>query len=362
MIRIAARRAVGLAFTALGCLAAAVFAQESRDAASPNRQIYLYQGADRGERLAERARKEQQVMLYSTLTVADGKALGDAFERKHGVKVVHWRASAERIVSRAVAEARARRHEVDVFETSANQMEALYRERLLEDFHTPSLRELVPAAFPRSHRQYVADRFVLFVMGYNTRLVKPEELPATYDDLLHPRWAGRIAIEATDVLWFAAVAKAMGEDKGLAYFRRLAAEKPEMRNSHILTAQLVAAGEVPLFLTAYHNNMEVLKLKGAPVDWKPLQPAFGLAAAIGVARNAPRPHAGLLFAEFVLSKDGQEILRAANRVPASKLVESPLTRFKHEIIDPERALDESEKWSRLFSGVFLGGKAVAESD
>ena len=171
-----------------------------------------------------------------------------------------------------------------------------------------------------------------------------------------------MAIEATDVLWFAAVTKAMGEEKGLAYFRKLAVLKPEMRNSHILTAQLVAAGEVPLFLTAYHNNMEVLKLKGAPVDWKPLQPAFGLAAAIGVARHAPRPHAALLLTEFVLSKDGQEILRNANRVPSNRRVESPLNKFKHEIIDPELALDENEKWSKLFSGLFLGGRAVLEGD
>src|SRR5206468_3064766 len=84
---------------------------------------------------------------------------------------------------------------------------------------------LVAEAFPRGHGQYVADRFAFFVMGYNTKLVKGEELPATYEDLLHPRWTGRITIEGTDVLWFAAVAKAMGEDKGIAYFRKLAAMK-----------------------------------------------------------------------------------------------------------------------------------------
>lgn len=350
-----------IALLVMAGLAAAAGAQpDTRE--PPHRQIYLYQGADRAERLVSEARREQQVMLYSTLTVADGRALAAAFERKYGVKVVHWRASAEKIVSRAVAEARARRHEVDVLETSASQMEALYRERLLEEFHSPALRDLVAAAFPRAHRHYVASRFVMFVMGYNTRLVKPDEVPSTYEDLLHPRWAGRIAIEATDVLWFAAVTRAMGEEKGLAYFRRLAAMKPEMRSSHILTAQLVAAGEVPLFLTAYNNNMEVLKLKGAPVDWKPLQPAFGVAAAIGVARHAPRPHAALLFAEFVLSQEGQEILRNAHRVPSNVRVESPLNRFRHEIIDPERALDESEKWSKLFSSVFLGGRPVQASD
>lgn len=134
-----------------------------------------------------------------------------------------------------------------------------------------------------------------------------------------------------------------------------------MRTSHILLAELVAAGEVPFTLTAYKNNVETLKKKGAPIDWKPLQPAFGRPSSIGLAKNAPRPHAALLFADFVLSREGQEILRAANRVPASLAVESPLNRFKYELIDPVIVLDEWDKWSRLWSQLFLGGKEV-ESD
>lgn len=350
-------RLLRLAAAALAGLAAAVAAQ-----VPSNRDIYMYQRADRDARLVEGARKEREVLLYSTMTVADARALATAFERKYGVRVNHWRGSAERIVSRAVAEARARRYEADAFETSSHRMEVLYREGLLEDFHTPVLRDIVPEAFPRGHRQYVAARFAFFVMGYNTRLVKPGELPASYEELLDPRWAGKITIEGTDVLWFAAVAKAMGEEKGIAYFRKLAAMKPAIRNSHILVAQLVASGEVPFFLTAYNNNIETLKLKGAPVEWKPLQPAFGQAAAIGVSRYAPHPHAALLFTEFVLSREGQELVKAANRVPTSVLVDSPLNKFKYEIISPTLALDEGDKWDRLFSELFLGGRTVREGD
>jgi iron(III) transport system substrate-binding protein len=347
-----------LAVAALAWLTAAAAAQTPPGPASPNRQIYLYQGADRGERLVERAKKEGQVLFYSTMTVTDGKMLAAAFEKKYGIRVIHWRSGSEKIVNRAVTEARARRYEVDAIETSAHRMEMLYREQLLEDFYSPVLRELVPAAFPRRHRQWVADRFAFFVMGYNTNRIKPEELPASYEDLLHPRWAGRLTIEGTDMQWFGAVLKAMGEEQGLAYFRKLAALKPELRASHILIAQLIAAGEVPFCVNAFNNNLETLRLQGAPVAWRPLQPAFGQAAAIGVARYAPRPHAALLFVEFVLSREGQEIVKAVNRVPSNALVESPLNKFRHEIIDSEAALDEDEKWKRLFSAIFLGGKAV----
>jgi len=349
-------RAHRVALAALAGFAAAALAQTPAGPASPHREIYMYQGADRDKRLVEGAKKEREVLLYSTMTVTDGKALATAFEKKYAIRVNHWRGSAERIVSRAIAEARARRHEADVFETSSHRIEALYRERLLEDFHTPVLRDIVPAAFPRGHRQYVADRFAFFVMGFNTNLVKPEELPATYEDLLQPRWTGRITIEGTDVLWFAAVAKAMGEEKGIAYFRRLAATKPQIRHSHILTAQLVASGEIPLFLTAYNNNMETLKQKGAPVDWRPLQPAFGQAAAIGVSRYAPHPHAALLFVDFVLSEEGQRIIKSRNRVPVNRTVDSSFNKFNFGIIDLAGMLDEWETWEKRWHALFLQGR------
>src|SRR5207237_2487270 len=100
------------------------------------------------------------------------------------------RGAADKSVQRALAETRAGHEGADVFETSSHRMEALYREKMLEDFYTPAFKELSPAAFPHGHRQYVAARFAFFVLGYNTKLVKPAELPASSEDLLPPRWAG----------------------------------------------------------------------------------------------------------------------------------------------------------------------------
>ena len=330
-------------------------------AAESAHDIYVYRGADRDARLLEGARREGSITLYSTLTVTDARSLAEAFEKKYGVKVNTWRGGSEKILQRAVAEARASRFDADVFEMNAPQMEMLYREKLLEAFDSPAFRDIPPAAFPR-HRHYVADRFAFYVLAYNTNLVKPSEVPATYADLLAPKWRDRIGIEATDVAWFAAVARAMGEEKGLAYFRKLAAQKPDLRTGHILIAELVAAGEIPITPTAYNNNIETLREKGAPVAWKPLTPAFGRASAIGLARQPSHPHAALLFADFVLSKDGQEILRKANRVPASLAVPSTLNRFAYELIDPAIVLDEWDKWSQQWSAIFLGGAPVKQGD
>src|SRR5438045_6280328 len=164
------------------------------------------------------------------------------------------------------------------------------------------------------------------------------------------------------MLCYSPLTKSMCDECGLSYFRRLSAMKPTIRNGHILAAQLVASGEIPLLVTAYNNNMETLKKAGAPVDWKPLAPAFGQASAIGLAKDSRRPHAALLFTEFLLSRDGQEFFRSVNRVPSSLAVDTPLNQFPHEIIDPAIALDEGEKWDKLWSQLFLGGKPVEREE
>ena len=343
---------------ALAVLAAPWIARAQRGQAdSPHRDVFMYQGADRDARLLAEARKQGQLVIYTSLNLKDSVPITEAFEKKTGVKVQLWRASSEKVLQRAITEARAGRFTCDVLETNGPEMEALYREKLLETFHSPHFGELPPAAFP-AHRHYVADRFNFFTIGYNTNLVKPAEVPNSYEDLVHPRWAGRVGIEGSDVDWFGAIVKAMGEEKGLAMFRKMAENRPQIRTGHTLMAELVASGEIPLAATLYNHNVERLVVKGAPVKWKPLQPTFGRPNAIGMARRAPHPHAGLLFADFMLSKEGQTLLKERNRVPASLAVDTHLNKFPFQMIDPVITLDEAEKWEKLWSELFLKGKKI----
>jgi iron(III) transport system substrate-binding protein len=320
-----------------------------------NREIYLYQGADRAQRLVSQAKKAGGLTLYTTMTLEDSMPLIEAFEKKHRVKVTMWRALNQKVVQRALAEARAGKHAVDVFEGSGPGMEILYRENLLEKFYSPAFNDIPPEAFPR-HGYYAPDNFLFFVMGYNTKLVKPEQVPNTYEDLLRAQWSGNLGIEASDIVWFAAVAKAMGEEKGLAYFQKLAAMKPQVRSGHTLLAELVASGEIPIGLTLYNQGVERLKEKGAPIAWKPLPPAFGRTDGIGVAKQAPHPHAALLFVDFVLSEEGQQIIKARNRVPVSRLVDSPFKKFDFRIIDLAALLDEWDTWEKRWQTLFLQGR------
>jgi iron(III) transport system substrate-binding protein len=256
-----------------------------------------------------------------------------------------------------VTEAKAGRFACDVMETNGPEMEALTRERLLEEFRSPAFSDLPPAAFPR-HRQYVADRFNFFTIAYNTNLIKPNEVPNSYEDLLNPRFAGKIGLETSDVDWFGAMVKYMGEAKGLAYFQKLAALRPQIRSGHTLMGQLVASGEIPIAANIYNHSAERVAVKGAPIKWKALMPTFGRPNAIGLAKRATHPHAALLFADFMLSREAQTIIRDHTRVPSSRAVNSPLNNFPFEMIDPVITLDEDQKWSKLWSDLFLKGKQV----
>jgi iron(III) transport system substrate-binding protein len=333
------------------------FFAAAQPAAGPHRQMYTYQGTDRDQRIIEGAKKEKQVTVYTSLNLKDSVPITQAFEKKYGVKVELWRSSSEKVLQRALTEARAGRFAVDAFELNGPEMEALYREGLLEEFYSPHFKSLPPAAFPK-HRHYAADRFNFFTIAYNTKLVKPEEVPNSYEDLLNPRWVGKIGIEGSDDDWFASIVKHMGEKKGLDFFRKLAQMKPQVRTGHTLLAELVASGEIPLVATIYNHNAERLLVNGAPIKWKALDPTFGRPNAVAVAKRTQRPHAAMLFVDFMLSPEGQELIKQRNRVPASTAVDTNLNKFPFKMIDPVVVLDESEKWEKLWSELFLKGQAI----
>jgi iron(III) transport system substrate-binding protein len=317
-----------------------------------NDDVYRYEGADREARLVQRARQEGTVVLYTSLAPTESKPLAEAFEKKYGVKVELWRALSDKVVQRVVTEAQGNRHTVDVVETNGPEMEAIAHERLLAEVRSPYLADLPKDGVP-AHGTWYPDRLNFFVVGFNTQKVKREELPATYEGFLDPKWKGRIGLEATDSEWMAALVKHWGEAKGMDFFRKLAAMKPDVRKGHVLLAQLVASGEIPVGLTMYQANVSSLKAKGAPIDFVPVQPVVARAQGIGVARNAPHPAAALLFLDFVISPEGQKLYESMGRAPASARVKSELSNFPFVMTDAGTVLKEADKWDGLWNPLFI---------
>jgi len=324
----------------LGAASAAAAIAQSPE---KNAAVYLYQGADRSERLAERARKEGTLVLYTSLATSESVPLAQAFEKKYGVKVELWRSLSDQVVRRALNEAKARRHNVDVIETNAPELEVLARERVTARFTSPHIAD-IPAWGVPAHRMWVADRVDFFVVAFNTAKVRREDLPATYEGFLDPKWRGRIGLEATDQEWLAGLARHWGEKRALEFFRGLVAMKPDLRKGHVLLSEMVAAGEVPVSLTNYASNADSMKRRDRPIDWKPVEPVIGRPQALGLAASAPHPNAALLFADFVLSPEGQQLFNSMGRFPASDKVKSALVSFPYLMLDPVALVDEDAKW------------------
>ena len=314
-----------------------------------------YPGADRMERLAAAAWKEGAVTLYTTIAEKDLPVIFKPFEQKYGVKVSIWRAGTDKVLQRAVTEARAGRHDVDVIHFGSPEMEALAREKLLIPVASPVHKDLLQGSVP-AHRMWAATILSVWVQAYNTNAVKKSDLPKTYQDLLDPKWKGKLGIEAKNDDWFATVVHQLGgEEKGLAYFRQLVEKNGvSPRKGHTLLNNLVVSGEVPMALTVYNYMPQQAKDKGAPIDWFVIEPAIARSNAVGVVAKAKNPNAALLLYEYLLGPEGQKAMVSIDYVPTNTKVESPLPKsIKVVTTDPVRSLDEADKWSKLFEDTVI---------
>jgi iron(III) transport system substrate-binding protein len=317
--------------------------------------VALYAGADREQRLIDGGMREGTLTLYSNAPTDDNAALIGAFTKKHGIKVNLWRASSEDIRQRVLAEARARRFEVDFILNNSPALEALRSERLLQEVRSPYIADLIAAAVP-AHREWFGFCLNVLVQAYNTSLVKKNELPKSYHDLLDARWKGRLGIEVDDSDWFAGLVEALGVDDGLKLFRDISANNGfSVRKGHTLLANLVVAGEVPLALTVFNYTAEQLKRRGAPLDWFALAPVVSMPNSIAVANSAPHPHAAMLLLDFMLA-DAQRLLAERDYVVTSRKVASPLARAALKVVDAAKVLAEGDTWQRLYTGAISSRK------
>ena len=335
---------IGTALLA-GALAAPALAQ---DAALLN-----YAGADREQKILAAAKKEGSLTLYTSIAEKDIAPLLGPFEKKYGIKVKTWRAGSDKVLQRTVTETNGKRYEVDAIHISAPEMEALHLEKVLQPVTAPVFASLLPGSVP-VHREWAGTLLTVFVQAYNTGVIKKEDLPKKFEDLLNPKWKGKLGIEMEDFDWFAATVTAMGEAKGVKLFSDIVATNGiSVRKGHSLLTNMVGSGEVPLALTVYNYMPEAARKKGVPIGWFALEPVIARANGIGIARHAPHPNAALLFYDYLLSPEAQKILALLDYVPTNATVDSPLKGMKLTVIDPAVTLTQMDKWNKLYDDVVL---------
>ena len=344
-------RSAVLAAAALAAFAIPAWAQIGSTVA----EIASYDKPDRDQKLAQAAEKEGALTIYTSAQVKDMGAIAKAFEKKYpGIKVEIWRASSEKVLQRAITEARAGRNTMDVAETNGPELESMHREKILEAMKSPYQADLIPEALP-AHHEWTGTRLNVFVQAYNTGSVKKADLPKTWEDLENPKWKDKIGIEQADYDWLAGEASVLGEAKAAEVFRKIvAANGISTRKGHTLLTQLVVSGEVPLALTVYNYKAEQFKKKGAPIDWFSIGPAIARPNGIAVAKKAPHPHAAVLFYDFEISPAGQKILAKRDFVTTNRKVQTPLSKIPMKFVDVSEMLDNYDHWQKLYTELFTG--------
>jgi iron(III) transport system substrate-binding protein len=299
---------------------AAFFHLQSLNGASVE-DVALLKSADRQKILVEGAKKEGKLSFYTTLIVEQVvRPLKDAFEKEYPfIQVEFFRGNSDRITQRLFAEYQAKRYAVDVVDGSSTTT-MVQRAGYLQKFFSPHLAEY-PAELKDAQGFWAVSNVYFHTLGYNTRMVKPNEVPRTYEELLNPRWKGQM-IWSTGrggggPLFVGNLFQTMGETAGKVYLQKLKAQNiAKSTASARQVLDLVIAGEYPLVLVIFNHHAYISKTAGAPSEWQPLEPVAATISTIGLPKFAPHPHAALLFLDFVISKRGQKIFQLSNYLPS----------------------------------------------
>jgi iron(III) transport system substrate-binding protein len=271
--------------------------------------------------IEESAKTESEVVLYSSLNNEQIVTLIDAFKKKYPfIKPSFYRATSERVLQRVITEARAGRHSVDVL-TSAGFQVQLMREAGLTQRFVPAEASAYDEGFKDPDGHWINVHSLLNTMAYNTQLVRPGEAPKKYDDLLAPKWKGRIGVNLQDPEWYVNLQRRMGKEKARGFLKALAAQQPGVRDGHNITAQLLAAGEFHVVTNTYAHIAARIKGQGGPVQYIFDEPVITYVHPVALAKSAPHPNAGKLLMSFILSADGQKMLRDQGRIPGHREID-----------------------------------------
>jgi len=294
----------------------------------------------RAATLDEAASAEGEVVLYSSLNNEQIVTLVDAFKKKYpAIKPSFYRGTSERVLQRVSTEAKAGRYAVDVV-TSAGFQVQLMKETGLTQRYLPPEAAAFDQGFKDPDGHWVNVHSLLNSMAYNTQLVKPNEAPKKYEDLLAPRWKGRIGVNLLDPEWYVNLRRRWGKDKARSYLKALAAQQPAVRDGHNITAQLLAAGEFHVVSNTYAHIAARIKAQGGPVQYVFDEPVITYLHPMVLAKGAPHPNAGKLLIGFILSVEGQRMLRDQGRIPAHPDVDPKvfsLRNVKLQASDPRQA-------------------------
>ena len=311
--------------------------------------------------LIDAARKEGQVNYYTSTDLPVAEKVAKAFEAKYpGIAVRVERSGAERVFQRIGQEYASNIHAVDVVNSSdAAHFIVWKRDGIL----APYVPEDV-ARYPAEHRdvdgQFASFRVWLSIIAYNTNLVKPDDAPKSFADLLDPKWKGKIVKAHPGYSGTIMTATyQMQRDLGWSYFEKLAKQNIMQVQSSADPPKKLDLGERAVMADGNEYNIFQLKEAGRPVE--PVYATEGSPLIIGpngIFKSSPNPNAAKLFQSFCLGREAQQLiidvggLRSVHPDTKEKAGRKPLTEIKTMRDDAAAVEKESEAIKARYSKIF----------
>ncbi len=310
--------------------------------------------------LLSSAKKEGNFLWYTSMQISQSTPLLKTFEEKYPfIKTGLYRASGEKVLNRFHVESRANKFLADCILVSGFHLFPLKKMKLLQKLVT-SESESYPDYFKDPEGYWNGVYANTYVLAYNTKIIPPGTAPKNYEGLQDPKWKGKIGFDNEDYEWIGNILRIMGREKGISFLKAMAKQNLQIRHGHTLITELIVAGEISMGFV-FAGTVEESKKKGAPIDWIALEPVVtGINVAV-IPEKAPHPHAAMLFSNFILSREGQVLIRdLTSRIPCRADVEpvpARLTKGLKLFPSSPGVAEEAEELAKLGKAIFpISGK------
>ena len=314
--------------------------------------------------LVSAARKEGRVVWYTTLILDQlVRPIVGAFEKKYGIKVDYVRLDPDEIARRILDEGASHHLQADVFD-GFSEVVPLSQKNLVAHW-IPDAARAWPAAYSAADKTWVATNLYVLTPAFNTDLAPRGTEPKTYEDLLDPKWKGRMAWSSNPSTSGAAgfigrTLLQMGQERGMDYLRRLATQRVTgVRASARAVLDQTISGEYAIALQIFDYHATISAGLGAPVDWIKMQPALAAFGVASMTQPAPHPAAAKLLLDFLTSPEGQGVFRDANYIPVAPDVppRDPRWRpdgstFKAINLTPDQIQAFIPVWAKIYDQLF----------
>ena len=273
------------------------------------------------EAIIAKAKEEKMLVYYSTTDIRDGTAVVHAFQKKYPfIEPKLFRLGSTQVVVKVLQEHRGGAHLFDVISATSFQFYEIFKEDLFQKYESPERRAFLDD-FKDKEGYWTSAYHNASVIAYNTNMVKPADLPKSYDDLLQPKWKGKMLMDNRETEWYASMIQVLGREKAVRLMQGLAKQDLSFRPGRTLITQVLASGELPLAVNDYDHLVQSAKKRGAPIETIAAPPVISRVQPVGLGRYAPHPNVGKLFIDFTLSEEGQKILRSFGRSSSRKGIE-----------------------------------------